>query len=78
MRRPILLHEDEVADGLVLDIVESGVTNVLEGLFIDRMDQNEDITARFMNEDDFKKLVGQHLLKEVYERIRSEDKSTGG
>lgn len=44
----------------------------LEGLFIDRMDQNEDITARFINEKDFQSLVGKHLLKEVYEQIREQ------
>ena len=43
----------------------------LEDLFIERMGQNEDITARFMNEDDFKRLVGQHLLKQVYEQINA-------
>jgi len=44
----------------------------LEGLFIDRMEQNEEITAKFMNEEQFRKLVSQYLLKEVYEQIRSE------
>jgi type I restriction enzyme R subunit len=44
----------------------------LEGLFIDRMDQNEEITAKFMNEDQFRDTVSKHLLKEVYERIREE------
>jgi type I restriction enzyme R subunit len=44
----------------------------LEGLFIDRMDQNEEITAKFMNEDQFRETVSQHLLKEVYEQIRKE------
>ena len=43
----------------------------LEDLFIDRMEQNEDITAKFMNEKQFKDIVGRHLLKEVYEQIRS-------
>lgn len=42
----------------------------LEGLFIDRMDQNEEITAKFMNEDQFREAVSKHLLKEVYEKIR--------
>ncbi len=44
----------------------------LEGLFIDRMEQNEEITAKFMNEKEFKDLVGQHLLKQVYGQIRAE------
>lgn len=46
----------------------------LEGLFIDRMDQNEEITAKYMNEKDFKNAVGQHLLKKVYEQIRAEER----
>ena len=45
----------------------------LEGLFIDRMDQNEEITARYMNEEEFQKVVGQVLLKQVYEHIREEE-----
>ncbi len=44
----------------------------LEGLFIDRMDQNEEITAKFMNEERFRDIVSQHLLEDVYTRIRGE------
>jgi hypothetical protein len=44
----------------------------LEGLFIDRMQQNEDITARFMNDQEFQEVVGKHLLMKVYEQVRSE------
>lgn len=44
----------------------------LEGLFIDRMEQNEEIFAKYMNDGDFKKLVSEHLLKQVYEQIRDE------
>jgi type I restriction enzyme, R subunit len=43
----------------------------LEGLFIDRMDQNEEITARFMNEERFREAVSQHLLQDVYEHLRA-------
>lgn len=45
----------------------------LEGLFIDRMDQNEEITAKFMNDKEFQDAVGKHLLKEVYEQIREQE-----
>ena len=48
----------------------------LEGLFISRMDQNEEITAKFMNEKEFQDLVGRYLMKKVYEEIRAE--SAGG
>jgi type I restriction enzyme R subunit len=44
---------------------------ILESLFIDRMDANEDITARFVNEDEFRRVVSQHLRKEVYEQVRA-------
>lgn len=44
----------------------------LEGLFIDRMEQNEELTARFLNDRDFKDIVGKNLLKQVYEQIRAE------
>ena len=45
----------------------------LEGLFIDRIDQNEAITAKFMNEKEFQEIVGKNLLKQVYEQIRAEE-----
>ena len=49
----------------------------LEGLFIDRMEQNEDITARFMNDQEFQDVVGKHLLKKVYEQVRQEKPRDG-
>ena len=44
----------------------------LEMLFIDRMEQNEDIFARFMNDKDFQELVAEKLLREVYENIKQD------
>lgn len=41
----------------------------LEELFFDRMEQSEEITAKFMNDDQFLDAVSQHLLKEGYEKI---------
>lgn len=48
----------------------------LEGLFIDRMEQNEEITAKYMNDKDFKDTVGKHLLKQVYEKMREDNLRT--
>jgi len=42
----------------------------LEGIVIDRMESNEGITARYMNDKDFKNAVGEHLMRDVYQRIR--------
>jgi type I restriction enzyme R subunit len=47
-------------------------TKALEGLFIDRMEQNEEIFAKYMNDGDFKKVVSEYLLKQVYDQIRGE------
>ena len=44
--------------------------NLLQTLFIERMEQNEDIFARFMNEKDFQQLVGEWIAKQVYQRLR--------
>lgn len=44
----------------------------LEGLFIDRMEQNEDLFARYMNDPAFQKAVAEHLLRQVYTQIRDE------
>ena len=44
----------------------------LEGLFIGRMEQNEAITAKFLDDKAFRGLVSRYLLKQVYEQIRGE------
>jgi type I restriction enzyme R subunit len=74
------IREDAVADSSLRQAALANTMEnfgfvfrkALEGLFIDRMEQNEEITAKFMNEDQFRDAVSQHLLKEVYEKIREE------
>ncbi|QNN25095.1 type I restriction endonuclease subunit R [Planctomycetales bacterium ZRK34] len=46
--------------------------NLLETLFVERMDQNEEIFAKFMNDPGFQQLVTTWLSAEAYRRIRSE------
>ena len=43
--------------------------NLLETLFIERMDQNEEIFARYMNDPAFQALVAQWLAADVYRRL---------
>jgi type I restriction enzyme, R subunit len=43
----------------------------IEGLFIDRMDQNEDMFARFMNNTEFKQVITRLLMTQVYDQIRA-------
>ena len=44
----------------------------IEDLFVDRMEQNEVLTSKFLNDGDFKKVVSDYLMKQVYEKIREE------
>jgi len=46
--------------------------NLLESLFMERMDQNEEIFMRFMNDAAFQKLVTNWLSSEAYKKLRSE------
>ncbi|HOH65601.1 MAG: type I restriction endonuclease [Sedimentisphaerales bacterium] len=77
------IREDAVADA---NLRQAAIANTmenfgyvfrkaLEGLFIDRMEQNEEIAAKYMNEEQFRNAVGQHLLREVYDQIRAEDQA---
>lgn len=44
--------------------------NLLETLFVERMDQNEEIFARFMNDKSFQKIVTGWLSSEAYRKLR--------
>jgi len=44
----------------------------LEGLFIGRMEQNESLAARFLDDTDFRRAVSRCLMTQVYEQIRGE------
>jgi type I restriction enzyme, R subunit len=48
----------------------------LEGLFIDRMDQNQEIFARYMNDRQFQEIVAATLLRQVYKQIRERAQSS--
>ena len=48
---------------------------LLESLFVERMEQNEEIFARYMNEPAFQKLLSNLLGTEVYQRLAGEGKS---
>ena len=46
---------------------------LLENLFVERMDQNQEIFVRFMNDASFQKLVTAWMASEAYRRLRSDD-----
>ena len=45
---------------------------ILESIFIERMDLNEDLFARYMNDPEFKEMVSEWLGQQVYTRIPKE------
>ncbi len=49
--------------------------NLLETLFVERMDQNEEIFGKFMNDPAFQKIVTGWLSSEAYQRLRGEGPS---
>ena len=51
--------------------------SLLENLFVERMDQNEEIFVRFMNDAPFQKLVTAWMASEAYRRLRSDDTRGG-
>jgi hypothetical protein len=46
---------------------------VSDDLFIDRMEQNEEIVSKYMNDPEFRETVIRQLIEEVYEQIRGEE-----
>jgi len=74
------LHEEAIADESLrqaavantIDNFRFVFTKALEGLSIDRMDQNGELFAKYMNDVAFKKVVSEHLLRQACEQIRSE------
>jgi len=53
-------------------------SKALEGMFIDRMEQNEDIFARYMADKGFKSIVEETMRRQVYEQVRAEVGKTQG
>ncbi len=49
---------------------------LLETLFVERMDQNEEIFARYMNDPGFQEIVARLLGTEVYRRLIDDQPST--
>lgn len=43
---------------------------MLEGLFIDRMEGNEEIFTKLMNDDKIMQIAAQQVGKDVYNKIR--------
>jgi len=82
-KQPDQLFFDQIVEASVLDSnlqqaaavnpkekFELVFKNLLETLFMERMDQNEEIVARFMNDEPLQRVVTTLLASEVYQRLR--------
>ena len=52
--------------------------NLLENLFIERMDGNEEIFVRLMNDEMFRSIAASHLMRAVYSQIKGHDQGAVG
>lgn len=50
----------------------------LDELFIDRMENNEDIFSRVMTDKEFRSAAHEHLAEEIFKRVREEKRTGGG
>ena len=48
--------------------------NLIEHLFVERMDQNEEIFIRYMNDESFRQVVSTWMSSEAYRRLQAGDK----
>ena len=49
----------------------SYLERMLDELFIDRMEGNEEIFSRVMTDKEFRSAAHEHLARELYERLRT-------
>ncbi len=54
-----------------VDKFEMVFKNQIEGLFVERMDQNEEIFIRYMNDVSFQRIVSAWMASEAYRRLRT-------
>jgi type I restriction enzyme, R subunit len=59
----------QAAEVNTLENFEPVFNKHLENLFIERMEGNEEIFVRLMNDDSFREVAAQHLLRAVYQRL---------
>ena len=63
----------QAAEANPLDKFQILFRNILQSLVIDRMEQNEELTAKVLNDDTFQNLVSRWLGQEVYQSLRERE-----
>ncbi|AKU91179.1 type I restriction endonuclease subunit R [Vulgatibacter incomptus] len=73
--------DDEVvqrAKANPLDNFALAMKGKVEGLMVDRMDQNQEIVTRYLNDSQFQDLAFRLLVKRIYDEIRGEKFAAAG
>lgn len=77
------VKEDAKADGDVrqkatantFDNFSLAMSQKISDLMVDRMDQNQAIVTKYLDQEDFRSVAFQKLARAIYEEIRGDDKS---
>ena len=64
-------HLRKAANANTLENFEPVFNKELENLFVERMDGNEEIFVRLMNDENFRSIAASHLMKAVYKQIKA-------
>ena len=72
-------RNEDIADAVRANNKEnfaSYLDSILDGLFIDRMDGNEEIFSRVMGDPEFRGVVHKYLAEEIFNRVRKNQTTT--
>jgi type I restriction enzyme, R subunit len=64
-------HLRKAANANTMENFEPVFNKELENLFVERMEGNEEIFVRLMNDEAFRAIAATHLMKAVYKQIKS-------
>jgi len=67
------IEDDKIREAAEVNTLENFMHffgKMLESLFIDRMEGNEEIFTKLMNDDKMMKIAAQQVGKDVYNKIR--------
>ncbi|MCC6455467.1 MAG: hypothetical protein IT328_11025 [Caldilineaceae bacterium] len=65
----------QAAEANTMENFEPIFNKQLENLFIERIDDNEEIFMRLMNDDRFREVAAKHLMRAAYEQITAKTPS---
>ena len=74
--REAAAHDAKVREAALANPVDSFsfvLDKRMNDVVVDRVDQNEEIASRFLNDPEFKKIVMGMFTKQIWERIRKEE-----